>query len=281
MKTAGLFLVLLLAGSILTAGEPPAVSANLTNAPAAGGFEMVEAKVLKVYSAKDGNAEFRAYAVLWKGQEIVVSDTLAGSNFCEGDTVKFMAMKHHFPSKSKVYDLLRFEILPERKTLVRIAHPNKQPVFFECRSNEVFFVDKAGIATLTPNVRAGDPASFVKVIQSKEIGNEFYKVIPSYLMAWVIALEPRTGVPGENLEQLEKADSKFQTLLAHLDQKTHYLVFMVRNDSSKACLLARAVAENRGFETTLTPLKDNEPIKFGTGGQQALPTGVPTGVLGN
>ncbi|MEI8316119.1 MAG: hypothetical protein WCG79_11800, partial [Verrucomicrobiota bacterium] len=117
-------------------------------------------------------------------------------------------------------------------------------------------------------------ASFVKVIQSKEIGNEFYKVIPNYLMAWVIALEPRTGVPGENLEQLEKADSKFQTLLAHLDQKTHYLVFMVRNDSSKACLLARAVAEKRGFETTLAPLKDNEPIKFGTGGQQLPPTGV-------
>jgi hypothetical protein len=282
MKTAGLFLVLWLTGSILTAGEPPADGANLTNAPAAGGYEMVEAKVLKAYFTKDGNAEFRAYAVLWKGQEIVVSDTLAGSNFCEGDTVKFMAMKHHFPSKSKVYDLLKFEILPERKTLVRIAHPNKQPVFFECRSNEVFFVDKAGIdtqvfgllATLTPNVRAGDPASFVKVIQSKEIGNEFYKVIPSYLMAMVIALEPRTGVSGENLEQLEKADSKFQTLLAHLDQKTHYLVFMVRNDSSKACLLARAVAEKRGFETTLAPLKDNEPIKFGTGGQQLPPTGV-------
>lgn len=74
----------------------------------------VEAKVLKAYVARDGNAVFRAYVVNWKGQEIVVSDMLARSNLKEGDPIKFVAQKHdsHRDGQDAI---LTFWISPEVK----------------------------------------------------------------------------------------------------------------------------------------------------------------------
>ena len=77
----------------------------------------------------------------------------------------------------------------------------KQPVFFECRTDQVFYVDKAGLdekvaqmlSALTPGMRSGDPTGFVKAISGNEVGNEYYKVVPSYLLAMIMALEPRPG----------------------------------------------------------------------------------------
>lgn len=67
-----------------------------------------EAKVLKVIAAKDGDAVFRAYIVEWKGQEVVVSDPLAESNFREGDTITVLGMNLPFPQSKRPYRLLHF-----------------------------------------------------------------------------------------------------------------------------------------------------------------------------
>ena len=276
MKTTCVLLLLLIAGSLLATNEPPVAPSSRTNFPAAGGYETFETKVVKAYTAKDGNADFRAYVVLWKEQEVVVSDLRGESNLREGDPIKIMVMRSHSKRSGSDHEFLNFQIMPEMRKIpiyqpVPIAvQSHKQSVFFECRSNEVFFIDKDGldkqlkafIDRLSP---LGGPGKFLRDIQEKEIGNECYKVIPSYLLAMIMALEPQTGVPGDNLEQLGKPDGKFQTQLAQLDPKTSSILFMVRNDSSNACQFARSVAEKRGFETSSTPLKDNEPIKFGTG----------------
>ena len=64
-------------------------------------------------------------------------------------------------------------------------------------------------------------------MKEADIGNDYYKVVPAYLLAMVMALEPRANVHGDNSEQLAKTDSKFQTTLGHLDPKTQYVVFLV------------------------------------------------------
>jgi hypothetical protein len=55
--------------------------------------DIAEAKVLKVYTAKDDKHKFIAYVVKWKDDEVVVSDPLAKSDFKVGDSIRFMVHK--------------------------------------------------------------------------------------------------------------------------------------------------------------------------------------------
>ena len=74
--------------------------------------ERLEVKVLKVFSAKDGDAIFRAYLVKWKDQEVVASDSLAKSNYKEGDTITVLAMNLPFPQGQEPHRLLAFTVVP-------------------------------------------------------------------------------------------------------------------------------------------------------------------------
>jgi hypothetical protein len=74
--------------------------------------ERFELKVLKAFAAKDGEAIFRAYLVKWKDQEVVVSDSLAKSNYKEGDTITVLAMNHPFPQGKEPHRLLSFTVVP-------------------------------------------------------------------------------------------------------------------------------------------------------------------------
>ena len=70
------------------AAESLVVTPGVTNS-----YDVVQAPVLKVYSAKDGDHRFVAYVVKWKNSEVVVSDPLAKSDFKIGDKIWFLAQK--------------------------------------------------------------------------------------------------------------------------------------------------------------------------------------------
>ena len=74
--------------------------------------ERLDLVVIKVYSAKDGDALFRAYVVKWKDQEVIVSDTLVRTNYKEGDTIPVLAMNHPFPRGQEAHRLLAFTVVP-------------------------------------------------------------------------------------------------------------------------------------------------------------------------
>lgn len=82
------------------------------SATAENSHQRVELQVLKVFSARDGDAVFRAYMVNWKGQEVVVPDTLAKTNYQVGETVWVLVMNHDYPKGKAGPRLLGFEILP-------------------------------------------------------------------------------------------------------------------------------------------------------------------------
>lgn len=71
-----------------------------------------EATILKVISAKDGDAIFRAYVVKWKDQEVVATDPLVKSNFKEGDTIMVLALNSAYPQGRESYRLLSFTVVP-------------------------------------------------------------------------------------------------------------------------------------------------------------------------
>ena len=90
MKTA-LTTAAAIALRCLTVAADDSISSN-TNAVlvgAKGNYETVQAKVVKVFAAEDNGAKFCAYQVKWKGFDVVISDTLAGTDKREGDLLTF------------------------------------------------------------------------------------------------------------------------------------------------------------------------------------------------
>ena len=74
--------------------------------------ESTQLKVLKVFTAKDGEALYRAYLVKWTDQEVIVPDTLVKSNYQVGDTATVVVMRHKFPNEKPGPDLLSFAMEP-------------------------------------------------------------------------------------------------------------------------------------------------------------------------
>ena len=77
------------------------------------GYERADLQVLKVFSAQDGEAVYRAYLISWKGQEVVVRDTLVKTDYRVGDKATVLVMKHAYPNGQVGPDLLSFEIVPD------------------------------------------------------------------------------------------------------------------------------------------------------------------------
>lgn len=90
-----------------TAAEPPSEVVGERLPP-----ERFTLKVVRVYSATDGTARFRAYVVKWKDQEVVVSDTLARTDYKVGDEIPVLAMNHPFPRGHEPHRLLGFTVIP-------------------------------------------------------------------------------------------------------------------------------------------------------------------------
>lgn len=68
-----------------------------------------EAKVLRVYSAKQGTGVFRAYLVEWQGQKVIASDPRAQTKFDKGDKIQVLFMHTRLGNQPSLlsFDALR------------------------------------------------------------------------------------------------------------------------------------------------------------------------------
>jgi hypothetical protein len=108
MKTTTLLLLFATCLALIAACQSSAP------APAAGWHKSVQLTVMKVFSARDGDALFRAYAVRWKDQEVVVSDPLVQSDYHVGDTITVLVMSQAYPMGREKYGLLAFQVIPAK-----------------------------------------------------------------------------------------------------------------------------------------------------------------------
>jgi hypothetical protein len=169
--------------------------------------------------------------------------------------------------------------VPVFKPTPRSKPTNKTPVFFECRDNTVIYIDKEGLdaqvqhmlQTLPANVKSGDIQAFVRAVGQDTVGNEYYRVIPSYLLTAIMALEPKPNGRGEDKESLKQPNSRFHVVLRQLDQTRQYAVFLVRDNSFEVFRSARKEANVAGLEIGWELLGSDEPVKFGSGGAE-IPT---------
>ncbi|NBC66715.1 MAG: hypothetical protein GVY07_13795 [Bacteroidetes bacterium] len=73
-----------------------------------GGYEMKKGEILKVYSAEEGGATFRAYVVEWNGSEVVVSDPLGSTDKKAGEVISFMANRVEMNQQGRDIKMLQF-----------------------------------------------------------------------------------------------------------------------------------------------------------------------------
>jgi hypothetical protein len=111
MKTLKLFLTCCLIFSLFACSHLSATEGK-SPCPEDGWWKYVEVEVLKVLFAKDGDAIYKSYLVNWKDQEVVVSDSLARTDYQKGDIITIIAMAHSFPNIKEEHGLLSFEIAP-------------------------------------------------------------------------------------------------------------------------------------------------------------------------
>ena len=82
--------------------------------------EQLEAKILKVYTAKSKSGTiYNGYVVKWNGSEIVVSDMFGGETKKVGDQIQFMVQEMNMPSFDpkdkgmKMKKIIQFIVTPD------------------------------------------------------------------------------------------------------------------------------------------------------------------------
>ena len=145
------------------------------------------------------------------------------------------------------------------------------PVYFECRAEQLFPIDRAA---LMQNIRTsretmkkaskpgGAEAEALAYMMNQDIGDEVYRVDNSFLTIGILALRPRIGSHGLSLESLPTPTGAFQKALKQYDHQSHYLVFYVRDDSFALFRKARDLAHAAGFPLGWEYLERDEPITF-------------------
>jgi hypothetical protein len=84
--------------------DPDALPSGASHLPPA----RHDLRVRKTYFANDGEFIFRAYAVEWQGEEVIVYDSLVQSRHNAGETVHTLVMKHAHPDPTQPHGLLNF-----------------------------------------------------------------------------------------------------------------------------------------------------------------------------
>lgn len=186
-------------------------------------------------------------------------------SFCDIVTVTmsslFMALLVVIDQSSKTPSI--------RQTPIAEAITNT-PVYFECRANQVFPINRAKLAEQlrnTTNTVAKTPGgsntlsslSGLGELMMQDIGDEYYQIDTRYLLLGQMALLPRTNATG-----IKSADitNKFGSVIAPINKDNQYLVFLVRDDSFLAFRKARDVSTRAGYRSGWEYLGRDEPLTF-------------------
>jgi hypothetical protein len=269
MKIPHLMLILLASARVVAADDTNATSSSVLSNMQVPNRESFEGTVLKVYTAKDGNAGFKAYAVMWKGQEIIVADQFAESDFKEGDVIKFLMFKVPAHGRRKT-DFLNFQVMPPPvlpvvAPQIRVVPNAAHTAYFECRGNQLFYIDKDGLEAQATVALADKPPAGAQSPSEPlvtPISNANYIADPAFLSMSMLRLRLRSGAQGEGVGDLDRPDSEFQKTLQKLNRTEVSIVFMVRDDSEPVYEKARQIAEAAGFQTSLHNVAAGSPIMF-------------------
>ncbi len=147
----------------------------------------------------------------------------------------------------------------------------KWPVFFECRGNQVFpiqkeiMMDKVNQAMKkVGNTR--DNEQILTVMRTEDIGDQYYKADPVYVLVGQLVLEPKEGVASEGPDEIVNSNSLYRTALYKINPVNQSIVYLVRDDSFAIFRRARDLAAMLKIESGWEYLGNSERLRFGLGG---------------
>ncbi|MGE0431648.1 MAG: hypothetical protein AB7K09_24440 [Planctomycetota bacterium] len=145
------------------------------------------------------------------------------------------------------------------------AHIGRQPVIIICRSERITpLMPRNEIGALDERLREpGDVADFP----------HFRAVM---LAPDRIAFEPRPGDHGSTILGLDDPQAEFRRLLAQLDPRSHYLLYLVDGDSFDLFRKARLISQTAGFGSAWMP---QTPSPAGPGIPEGTILFVPRGQI--
>lgn len=156
---------------------------------------------------------------------------------------------------------------------------DRQPVFIECRNDELFLVPVQQLQKLAMDElnqiageAKGDTAQMLQRLAEASAQTDEYKVDLTYVLLGQFAIVPVPEARGYRLMDIsaEKATDWYGRILTSLNKDKEMLTFLVRDDSYKVFKLARALAWSEKVEVSYELLDLQAPIKFGLGGVRSL-----------
>ena len=157
---------------------------------------------------------------------------------------------------------------------------DKSPVFFECRSNQLFYISVADLKKAcdakTEELRQrvqGNETEFLKEAGQTIMELEGQRLDYTYALLGKYVLMPIGEATGYKfVRYLDETDQMwFGSKLAVINPATQFICFFVRPDSYKIFQQGRALAWLRNIDTSCELLDEKDPIMIGPGGNRILP----------
>jgi hypothetical protein len=145
-------------------------------------------------------------------------------------------------------------------------------VIFECSRERIFRLDDQALHTIsrefasryvTEQARTITPIERQRLFERSDVGNDAYRVRIPDVRSSSLQLELRENAAGENSLQILEPNSAYQAELARLSPATHWVFFIVRNDSFEMFRGARKIALERGLSVGWDPKERDAPLIFG------------------
>jgi hypothetical protein len=158
---------------------------------------------------------------------------------------------------------------PEIRATPLAAAVTNAPVYFECRNNQLFpvnrdaFVQQIRSSAAERKAAAGSTSEQgLQSLMKLDLADDFYKVSNNHLLVGMIALQPRPEATGLDEAGAIQTNSLFHRALAAHSPDSHYLVFYVRDDSFPIFRKVRDLAAKAGWNSGWEYLDRTEPVTF-------------------
>lgn len=160
-----------------------------------------------------------------------------------------------------------------------MPEPDKCPVFFECRGNQLFPISLEDIRkacdekTAALRVQANqDEAEFLRLATQAQLELDGQRIDYTYALMGKYVLLPIPDAQGETLDgELQETDGTgYGARLAALDPDKQDIRFFVRPDGIETFRKARKEAWDCGIEADCEFMDEQEPIMLGPGGASRI-----------
>lgn len=142
------------------------------------------------------------------------------------------------------------------------------PVYFECRSNQVLFIDRVELETLRRErmeelqEKSSKTEDLLQTAMNQDIGNQRYRFDNSFLVMGISALHTRPEAVGVPANELDRPGNEVSMLFSNLNPQAHFVVFLVRDGAFDAYRKARSLANSSKLLSGWEYMGRDEVITF-------------------